>query len=161
MSWLILVRLAGLWEKKMMTWVIQWISVIMIITFIPMNRTLTTSIIIKDILCINISSKTSNKINMLTSTSKMVNKCIKEINNNFIREKRPLIHRKNKFLKENVFVKRHNALKCIVNALHPIFHVLINVHVFLVRTLLSIKNKLSKLKCSFNKKVLLDYILAP
>lgn len=133
----------------------------MIIISILTNRTLMTNIIIKDISCINISSKTSSKINMLTSINKMARITIQQINNNFIREKRLLIRLENNLLKENVFVKRHNASKCIVNALHPIFHVPINVHVFLVRTLLSIKNKLSKPKFSFNKKESLDYTLAP
>lgn len=95
---------------------------------------------------------------MVFLMNKMGSQTIREINNNFIRNKKRPIRPKNNFLKENVFAKKHNALKCIVNALHQIFHVQINVHVFLVRTLSSIKKKLSKRKCSFSKKESLDYI---
>ena len=91
--------------------------------------------------------------------NKMGRICIQEINNNFIKHRRLQIHPKNNLLVENVFVKKLNVLKCIVNALRQIFLVQINVHVFLVKTHLSIKKKLLKPKCLFNKKELLDCIL--
>lgn len=132
--------------------VTQWTLVNMTIIFILMRWTLKIEIIIKEISCININPIIKRIINIRSLISKIDKIFINEINNNFNKQNKFPVLLKSNLCAENVFAKRRNVLKCIVNVLLQICPVLNNVLVCLVKILLNTRKKLLRLKCLFKKK---------